>query len=96
MANPGRVSLINLTPTNSENTDFAEFPSDDSLRHAFDPADRKFVAASNAHTDRPPIVQSADCKWLGWESALNSHGIKLEVLCREELEQIRKRKSKTP
>ena len=58
------------------------------------PSDRKFFAASNAHPGKPPILEAADSKWLGWEEQLEQHGIKVEVLCRAELEAIRKRKTK--
>ena len=88
------VSLVTITPLNSAKTLFAEFPADKELEQKFDPADRKFVAASNAHPDKPPILQSADSKWLGWEDQLKQHGIKVEVLCRDELKAIQKRKTK--
>ena len=87
------VSFVTITPTNSEKTMFEEFPPDASLEAAFDPADRKFVAVANAHPDKPPILESADSKWLGWESQLATHGMQLEVLCRCELEVIRNRKT---
>ena len=93
MANPARVSLVKLTPTNHEQTEFLEFPNDADLRRAFDPSDRKFVAASHAQSDKPPILEAADSKWLGWEAQLLSHGIRVEFLCRKELEGIRQRKS---
>ncbi len=89
MANPARVSPIDLTPTNREQTTFREFPPDADLESTFDPSDRKFAAASYAHSERPPIVQAADSKWLGWQPALKHHGIKLEILCRDELQSIR-------
>ena len=89
-----RIDWVTITPTNAEQTTFNEFPPDSVLERAFDPADRKFVAASNAHPDKPPILQSADSKWLGWEDQLKQHGIRVEVLCRAELEAIRKRKTK--
>lgn len=92
MANPAKVSTVDLTPTNPEETSFLEFPPDIELEKSFDPADRKFVAASFAHPEHPPIVEAADSKWLGWEAQLNTHGIKLEVLCRDELQAIRKTK----
>ena len=92
MANPAKVSTVNLTPTNQAKTTFAEFPRDADLEAVFDPADRKFVAASCSHSERPRIVESADSKWLGWEVQLNSHGIQLEVLCRDELQAIRDEK----
>lgn len=94
MAVSERVSPVDLTPTNPEQTNFAEFPNDNVLRDAFDPADRKFVAASNAHSEKPPILESADSKWLGWEPQLATHGIRVEILCRTELEAIRRTKTK--
>jgi hypothetical protein len=87
------VSWVSITSTNAEKTKFAEFPPDAALEEAFDPADRKFVAAANAHAEKPPILESADSKWLGWEANLGVHGIRLEILCRCELEEIRKRKT---
>jgi hypothetical protein len=94
MNSVAHVAAVNLTPTNAENTDFEEFPEDEELRADFDPADRKFVAASNAHPDIPPIVESADSKWLAWEDRLAAHGIILEFPCRDELDAIRVRKAK--
>lgn len=94
MATVRFVSSVNLTATNIEQTDFMEFPDDPDLREAFDPSDRKFVAACNAHSDKPPIVEAADSKWLEWEEKLATHNIRLEVLCRSELEAIRIRKIK--
>lgn len=94
MANAVCVAQVDLTPTNPEKTDFLEFPDDDELRGAFYPSDRKFVAASNAHPETPPIVESADSKWLDWEDRPATHGIHMEVLCRQELDVIRARKTK--
>lgn len=93
MAMPQHVSLVSITPTNAEQTKFAEFPQDVDLEASFDPADRKFVAAANVHPEKPPILESADSKWLGWEASLAAHGIHLEILCRCELEEIRLRKT---
>ena len=92
-SNADRVSLVTLTPRNAAKTDFNEFPADENLRAAFDPADRKFVAAANAHPEKPPIVESADSKWLGWEADLKQNGIRLEILCRDKLEEFRRRKT---
>ena len=89
-----RIDWVTITPTNAEQTTFKEFPLDSALEQAFDPADRKFVAASNAHPKKPPILEAADSKWLGWEAQLKVHGIKVEYLCRSELETIRERKTK--
>ena len=85
---------MTITPTNVEQTTFAEFPSDAALEAAIDPSDRKFFAASNAHPEKPPILEATDSKWLGWEDQLKKHDIKVEVLCRGELKAIRERKTK--
>lgn len=87
------VSPVTITPLDQEQTVFAEFPPDAALEAAFDPADRKFVAAANAHPEKPPILEAADSKWLAWEPGLAAQGIRLEVLCRCELETIRRRKT---
>ena len=42
------VSWVKITPSDTESSRFAEFPSDADLEAAFDPADRKFIAAANA------------------------------------------------
>ncbi len=89
-----RIAWVTITPTDAEQTKFKEFPPDAALESAFDPADRKFVAAANAHPEKPPILESADSKWLGWEGQLKKHCIKLEVLCRGKLAAIRERKTK--
>ena len=89
------VSWVTITPTDAARTKFKEFPPDKALEAAFDPADRKFVAASNAHPKKPPILQAADSKWLGWEEMLAKHGIRLEVLCRSELKAVQTRKTKS-
>jgi hypothetical protein len=91
--NPKHSTMVNLTPLKEDETRFAEFPPDTELEAAFDPSDRKFVAAAYVHPEKPPILESSDSKWLGWEESLRGHGIRLEVLCRGELEQIRRRKT---
>ena len=91
--NPLHTSMVNLTPIDNAKTRFSEFPPDDALEEAFDPSDRKFVSVAYAHPEKPPILESADSKWLGWETDLNHHGIQVEFLCRCELETIRRRKT---
>lgn len=92
-SNPKHTACVPLTPLNPEQTRFKEFPPDPELEAAFDPSDRKFVAAAYSHPDKPPILESADSKWLGWEGKLKAHNLTLEVLCRCELEEIRRRKT---
>ena len=91
--NPRHSSTIDLTPLDQGKKRFAEFPPDVELEATFDPSDRKFVSAAYIHPDKPPILESADSKWLGWEDALSRHGVRLEVLCRSELVTIRLRKT---
>jgi hypothetical protein len=78
VGNPKRVQQVSLTET-AENC-FTEFP-DPALEPAFDPPDRKFAAVANAHPDKPPILQAADCKWLNWWPALQAKGVRVEFLC---------------
>ena len=61
---------------------YNEFPEHEGLID-FDISDRKFVAAANAHPDKPPILQAADSKWWGWKDALEEVGITAYFLCPE-------------
>lgn len=60
---------------------YDEFPVHEGLDQ-FDRSDRKFVAVSNAHPDKPPILQATDTKWWGWKDALAEVGIHVCFLCR--------------
>lgn len=64
---------------------FESFPDDVDLAN-FDAPDRKFVAVSGAHPDKPSIAQAADSKWLDWAPALQRHGIKVDFLCRADIQ----------
>ncbi len=77
-----RCSQVPLTETVADT--FAEFP-DPVLQTKFDPPDRKFVAVANAHPDKPPILQAADCKWLNWRDDLATHGITIDFVCPEDV-----------
>lgn len=77
-SNPQRCDQVALT--GHDERGFESFP-DDARLEAFDPPDRKFVAVAAAHPDKPPILQAADSKWLGWAPALREHGIDVEFLC---------------
>ncbi|MBX7169297.1 MAG: hypothetical protein K1X74_23395 [Pirellulales bacterium] len=80
--NPARVEQVTLT----EKADdcFVEFP-DPALQPAFDAADRKFAAVAHAHPDRPPVWQAADCKWLDWWQPLRARGVRVTLLCEEDV-----------
>lgn len=76
--NPTRVEQVSLTEV--ANNEFSEFP-DAALQAHFDAPDRKFAAVANAHPEKPPIWQAADCKWLDWWQALQKKGVRVEFLC---------------
>ncbi|WP_298068436.1 hypothetical protein [uncultured Mailhella sp.] len=61
---------------------YKQFPEHEGLVN-FDISDRKFVAVANAHPEKPPILQSTDCKWWGWKDALKDVGITVHFLCPE-------------
>ncbi|THD10665.1 hypothetical protein [Metallibacterium scheffleri] len=77
-ANASRVHKVAITETATN--EFAEFP-DATLQSRFDAPDRKFAAVAHAHTDKPPIWQAADCKWLDWWPALAAKGVRVEFVC---------------
>ena len=62
------------------NDSYEEFPVHEGLDR-FDRSDRKFVAAANAHPDKPPILQATDTKWWGWKNALAEVGISVDFIC---------------
>lgn len=70
---------------------FASFPDDEELVN-FDEPDRKFVAVAAAHPNHPPILQAADCKWLGWNTALNRHGVHIDFICQDDIQRFHQRK----
>lgn len=59
---------------------YSEFPTHPGLTQ-FDKSDRKFVAVSNAHPNKPSILQATDSKWWGWKDALAEVGIHVEFIC---------------
>tara|TARA_R110000737_G_scaffold317047_1_gene327555 strand:- start:49 stop:582 length:534 start_codon:yes stop_codon:yes gene_type:complete len=70
---------------------YAEFP-DKGLEPNFDAPDRKFVAVSNAHPQKPKILQAADCKWLDWWEQLADYNISVDFLCPDDACQFYKAK----
>ena len=81
MRNSGNTRHVHTVTINQRAQDhFDEFP-DHSLQPNFDAPDRKFAAVANAHPDKPPIWQAADCKWLNWWPALAAAGVTVQFLC---------------
>ncbi len=58
---------------------YVEFPDHIGLVD-FDNTDRKFIAVSNAHPNKPPILQATDSKWWGWKDVLDEVGITVHFL----------------
>jgi hypothetical protein len=85
------VQTVAITPHDDDSESFVEFPKHQDLAK-FDPSDRKFVAVSCAHPERPPILQATDTKWWGWNEALAACGVTVEFLCPDEIEQAYRRK----
>lgn len=90
-ANPIRCDRISIVEHVVRG--FVSFP-DDAALVSFDPPDRKFVAVSVAHSEHPPILQAADSKWLAWAPVLKIHGVRVEFLCKEDIERFQKNKAK--
>lgn len=72
-------------PITRNGDSYDEFPPHGGLEN-FDKSDRKFVAVSNAHSDKPPILQATDSKWWGWKEALAECDIEVAFLCPEYVE----------
>jgi len=73
-------SKVSRVKIHKQHDSYMEFPDHPGLEK-FDPSDRKFVAVSNAHPGKPPILQATDSKWWGWKDALQLMGITVCFLC---------------
>jgi hypothetical protein len=58
---------------------YKDYPYDEITKN-FDESDKKFVALANLHGEKPPIIEAADGKWLGYVDAFAKYGIKIEFL----------------
>ncbi len=88
-----KVKCLQITPI-GEYGDFEQLPEE--VRDSgFDHSDRVFIALSVANDNTAPIVQASDSKWIGYEEMLARHGVRLEFPCREALQQVHERKSKS-
>jgi hypothetical protein len=79
-----KVTRVAITPAEHDAEDFAELPapSDGTF---YDRSDRKFLAVAAAHAEHPPILQSFDSKWWGWQAALAEIGVTIHFLCEDEI-----------
>lgn len=79
--NPLFVELVQIT---QDSDTFLEFPTDTRLSR-FDPADRKFIAVSQAHPDRPPIFQATDREWRDYKAIFAENNVDIRFLCEDDL-----------
>ena len=86
-SNPSLCELVRITPRNSSEVDFEEFPSDPALEK-FDPTDKKFVAVSLAHPEKPPILQATDVEWWEMREPLRAAGVIIDFLCEKDIKSI--------
>ncbi len=75
----------NRVDITKNNDSYDEFPKHKELEN-FDISDRKFIAVSNAHINKPPIIQGTDSKWWGWKNGLSEVGISVIFLCEKYIE----------
>ncbi len=75
-----RVTRVRITEKPADPDDFEELPApNDDV--AYDPSDRKFLAVAAAHPEKPPILQSFDSKWWGWQRELAKIGVTIHFVC---------------
>lgn len=81
-----RVTRVLITPKASDEQDFVELGTPPAGT-TYDPSDRKFLAVSAASAEHPPILQSFDSKWWGWQEALKTINVRVCFLCPEAIAQ---------
>jgi hypothetical protein len=90
-SNPDRCELVRITPSDSSETDFEEFPTDPELRN-FDLSDRKFIAVALAHPEKPPILQATDAEWWEMRESFRRAGVTIDFVCQEDIKAISRRR----
>ena len=90
-SNPERCNLVQITPKDSSETDFEQFPPDTALAD-FDKTDRKFVAVALAHHEKPAILQAVDTKWWEVKESLVEAGVTVDFLCEKDIRAILQKK----
>lgn len=70
---------------------YTKFPTDPELKE-FDRSDRKFVAVAASHSERPPILQGTDSKWMRWSDRLAANGVEVVFLCPADTARFLRRK----
>ena len=60
-------------------TGYREFP-EEMKACGVDPSDKKFIAVSNAHPQKPNILQATDTKWWSWYEVAGKCGIHIDFI----------------
>ena len=76
--NKTHCDRVDITP--SGDGSYREFPADPRLAR-FDLDDRKFVAVSIVHPERPSILNAVDSDWRNSAGPLAENGIVVHHLC---------------
>jgi hypothetical protein len=91
--NSSRCERVTLTPHPARG--YVEFPEDEALS-GFDRDDRKFVAAARASQSRAArVLNAVDSDWWDYELVLQEHGVRLEFVCRDQVERWREERPRT-
>lgn len=84
---PEKCTMVPITPSQGNGTEFEEFP-DDAALNDFDKDDRKFIAVAIAYTratqQTAPILQAVDTKWECFIEAFQRYGVEVEQICKPE------------
>lgn len=75
-----QVTRVAITPKPHDNEDFNELTVPPK-GVVYDRSDKKFLAVAAAHSEKPPILQSFDSKWWGWQEALKQDGVRIFFVC---------------
>lgn len=82
--------IIRITPLTGNGTEFNEFPDDPELTD-FDSDDRKFIAVGIAYYTQyqvtPSILLAIDRGWIHFIDTLQNHGVQIELICEEDMQQ---------
>ncbi|MBD3166462.1 hypothetical protein GF324_07680 [bacterium] len=77
---PGKGEAVDLGVTSEEELCETIIPQE-ICDSGFDKSDRKFTAVSLKHPQSPPIAEATDVKWKLYENMLNKHGIQVNFIC---------------
>lgn len=93
LSNSSICTMVSITPSAGNGTDFAEFPNADEALTGFHKKDRKFIAVALAHQrdagQVPTITLAIDRGWLQFIDALEKHGISIDFICEEDIQRTR-------